>query len=162
IIAHESGVRNAADPAGGSEAIESLTDSIERGVHDYLKRIEERGGTLRAIETGYIQGEVQNAAYEYQRAVESGERLIVGVNRFQQEDERPIPTFRIDPALERAQVERLRHVRSSRGASAVVAKLAALETAARGDANLMPFILDAAEAYGTVGEISDAMRRVFG
>ena len=107
------GVTNTADPAGGSEHIEALTDSIERGVSDYLKRIDEMGGTLRAIETGYIQNEIQNAAYEYQREIESGERMVVGVNRFRQE-ERAVPAFRLDPALERAQVETLRQVRASR------------------------------------------------
>jgi len=108
IVAYESGVTNTADPVGGSQCIEELTDSIERGVHAYLKCIEEAGGTLRAIETGYIQNQIQNAAYDYQRGIESGERVVVGVNRFQQEEERVVPTFRLDPALERSQVESLR------------------------------------------------------
>src|SRR4051812_25420502 len=95
IIAHESGVTNTVDPVGGSEYIEGLTDSIERGVHDYLKCIDEAGGTLRAIETGYIQKQIQSAAYDYQRGIESGERVVVGVNRFQKEDERVAPTFRL-------------------------------------------------------------------
>jgi len=161
IIAYESGVTNTVDPVGGSEHIEGLTDSIERGVLDYLQRIDEMGGTLRAIETGYIQNEIQNAAYEYQREVESGGRIVVGVNRFQQ-DERAVPTFRLDPALENAQVERLRRMRASRSASVVETKLAALEQAARGSDNLMPLIYDAAAAYVTVGEISDRLRGVFG
>src|SRR6516165_7343365 len=104
IIAYETGVVNTADPVGGSEYIERLTDEIERGVMDYLKRIDEMGGTLKAIETGYIQNEIQNAAYEWQRAVESAERVLVGVNRFQQEDGRGAQTFRVDPTGERAQV----------------------------------------------------------
>jgi methylmalonyl-CoA mutase N-terminal domain/subunit len=162
IVAHETGVTNTADPFGGSTHIEELTDSIERGVAEYLKRIDEMGGTLRAIEIGYIQGEIQNAAYDWQRAVESGERVVVGVNRFQKEGERPPVTFRIDPALERAQVERLRQVRASRSASAAAEKLDALEAAARGDANLMPAIIEAAGAQATLGEISDRMRAVFG
>jgi methylmalonyl-CoA mutase N-terminal domain/subunit len=162
IVAHETGVTNTADPFGGSANIEELTDSIERGVADYLRRIDEMGGTLRAIESGYIQNEIQNAAYEWQRAVESGERVIVGVNRFQKEGEHPPVTFRIDPALERAQVERLRQVRASRSASDVAEKLAALEAAARGDANLMPAIIEAAGAHATLGEISDRLRAVFG
>ena len=161
IIAYESGVTNTVDPVGGSEHIEGLTDSIERGVLDYLQRIDEMGGTLRAIETGYIQNEIQNAAYEYQREVESGGRIVVGVNRFQQDD-RAVPTFRLDPALENAQVERLRRMRASRSASVVETKLAALEQAARGSDNLMPLIYDAAAAYVTVGEISDRLRGVFG
>ncbi|SPF54727.1 Methylmalonyl-CoA mutase [Candidatus Sulfopaludibacter sp. SbA4] len=161
MIAYETGVTNTADPAGGSEHIEALTDSIERGVGEYLKRIDEMGGTLRAIETGYVQNEIQNAAYDYQREIESGTRIVVGVNRFQQE-ERAVPTFRLDPALERSQVEGLRQVRASRSPSLVEEKLAALEQAARDGTNLMPPIFDAADAYVTVGEISDRLRGVFG
>ncbi len=162
IVAYESGVTNTVDPVGGSQCIEELTDSIERGVHAYLKSIEEAGGTLRAIETGYIQNQIQNAAYDYQRGIESGQRVVVGVNRFQQEEERVVPTFRLDPALERSQVESLREVRAGRSRSAVAEKLAALEQAARGSGNLMPPILDAADVYATVGEIADRLRAVFG
>jgi methylmalonyl-CoA mutase, N-terminal domain len=162
IIGYETGVVNTPDPVGGSEAVEAMTDAIEKGVLDYLKRIDELGGTLRAIETGYIQSEIQNAAYDYQRAIESGQRIIVGINRFQQEDEHAIPTFRLDPELERSQVERLRQVRASRSAASVTEQLDALEKTARSGENLMPVILDAAEAYCTVGEISDRLRRVFG
>src|SRR5437773_195327 len=114
IIAAESGVANTADPVGGSEYIETLTDSIERGARDYLERIDGMGGTLKAIETGFIQGEIQNAAFEYQQAVERGENIVVGVNRFRMEENRSLATFRVDPATERAQVERLRQVRASR------------------------------------------------
>jgi len=162
IIAYESGVANTVDPVGGSRHIEALTDSIEQGVLEYLKRIDELGGTLRAIETGYIQNEIQSAAYTYQREIECGQRIVVGVNRFQREEEHRVPTFRLDPELERAQVESLRRVRASRSDSALEAKLAALEQAARGAANLMPPILEAAAAYATVGEISDRLRAVFG
>jgi methylmalonyl-CoA mutase, N-terminal domain len=162
IVAYESGVTNTADAVGGSQCIEELTDSIERGVHAYLKSIEEAGGTLRAIETGYIRNQIQNAAYDYQRGIESGQRVVVGVNRFQQEEERVVPTFRLDPALERSQVESLREVRAGRSRSAVAEKLAALERAARDRGNLMPPILDAADVYATVGEISDCLRTVFG
>jgi len=161
IVAFESGVTNTADPVGGSEHIEALTDSIEQGVLDYLKRIDEMGGTLRAIEMGYIQNEIQNAAYGYQREIESGKRIVVGVNRFHQE-ERAVPTFHLNPALESSQVERLRQLRASRSQSAVAEKLAALEQASRGGDNLMPVIFDAADAYATVGEISDRLRSVFG
>ena len=143
IVAYESGVTNTVDPVGGSEHIEALTDSIEQGVLDYLKRIDEMGGTLRAIETGYIQNEIQNAAYDFQREIESGKRIVVGVNRFHQ-DERAVPTFRLDPTLESSQVERLRQLRASRSQSSVAEKLAALELAARGGDNLMPAIFDAA------------------
>ena len=162
IIAYETGVANTADPVGGSEYIESLTDEIERGVTEYLERIDAMGGTLRAIETGYIQNEIQNAAYAWQRAVESGERIVVGVNRFQQDEGGPAATFRLDPALEAAQVARLREIRAGRDASKVKEKLAALERAARGTENVMPAILAAAEAYATLGEIADRLRGVFG
>ncbi|MBS1858920.1 MAG: methylmalonyl-CoA mutase [Acidobacteria bacterium] len=162
IIAYETGAASTADPAGGSGHIEALTDSIESGVAGILAEIEQAGGTLPSIESGWIQQRIQNSAYRYQRAVESGERVVVGVNRFQQEGERDIPTFRIDPALERAQVERLREVRAARSASAVEAALGDLERAARGGGNLMPPILAAAGVYATVGEISDRLRAVFG
>ena len=162
IIAAESGVTNTVDPVGGSETIESLTDSIERGALEYLERIEAMGGTLRAIEAGYIQNEIQNAAFVCQKAVESGEQVVVGVNRFRMEGESPIPTFRLDPALEQAQIDRLREVRASRSPAEVAQRLDRLEQAARGGDNLLPLILDAAEAYATVGEISDRLRVVFG
>jgi methylmalonyl-CoA mutase N-terminal domain/subunit len=162
VIAYETGVVNTADPVGGSQAIESLTDSIESGVLDYLRRIDDMGGALRAIESGYIQSEIQNSAYEYQRAVESGERIVVGVNRFQQAADTSVPSFRFDPQLERTQVEKLRQVRASRDQFITDGKLSALESAARTSANLMPFILEAAAAYATVGEISGRLRRVFG
>ena len=162
IIAAESGVTNTVDPVGGSEFIESLTDSIERGAAEYLDRIAAMGGALRAIETGYIQNEIQNAAFAFQKGVESGEQIVVGVNRFQMDEENPIPTFRLDPALELAQVERLRQVRASRDQTEVVEKLNRLEQTARGDGNLLPLILEAAGAYATVGEISDRLRAVFG
>lgn len=162
IIAHESGVTGAVDPVGGSEAIEELTDGIEREAKEYIDRIDAMGGTLRAIERGYIQREIQNAAYEFQQKVDRGEQIIVGVNRFQLKDEHPIPTFRLDPALERQQVERLREMRASRSAADVERTLGALEEAARGTENLMPRIVDAAAVYATVGEISDRLRGVFG
>jgi methylmalonyl-CoA mutase N-terminal domain/subunit len=162
IIAYETGVTNTADPVGGSEYIESLTDELERGVVRYLEEIENLGGTLRAIETGYIQNEIQNSAYRYQRAVETGERIVVGVNRFQKAGEGSEPDFKLDPSLERAQVERLREMRASRSAVAVKEGLTALQAAARDGSNLMPPILTAAASYATVGELSDALRSVFG
>ena len=162
ILAYETGIAGTADPVGGSEAIEAITDSLEREVGEYISRIDNLGGTLRAIETGYIQNEIQNAAYEYQRAVESGERIVVGVNRFQQQNEQTVPTFRIDPALEQGQVEKLRQVRASRSAAAAEERLEELERTARGGGNLMPRIIEAADAYATLGEISDRLRAVFG
>ena len=161
IIAYESGVTHTADPAGGSEYIETLTDAIERGAREYLERIDAMGGTLKAIEAGFIQGEIQNAAFAYQQAIERGEAVIVGVNRFRME-ERKIPTFRLDPALERAQTDRLRELRASRDNRLVAERLQRLEQAARAEENLMPPVLDAAAGYATLGEISDGLKAVFG
>jgi methylmalonyl-CoA mutase, N-terminal domain len=162
IIAQESGVTQTADPVGGSAFIEELTDRIEREAQLYIAKIDEMGGTLRAIESGYIQAEIQNAAYAHQRAIEREESVVVGVNRFQMEENRAIPIFRLDPELEKRQVRRLRELRAGRDKVALEGSLDRLEAAARGEGNLMPFILDAAAAYATVGEISDRLRNVFG
>jgi methylmalonyl-CoA mutase N-terminal domain/subunit len=162
IIAHETGVTNTADPFGGSHHIEKLTDEIERGAEEYIGRIDAMGGTLAAIERGFIQGEIQNAAYAYQQAVERGEAVVVGVNKFQQNEKEPPTMFRLDPALEAQQIARLRELRASRDARTVETRLCALEAAARSSDNLMPHILACSEAYGTVGEISDRLRAVFG
>jgi methylmalonyl-CoA mutase N-terminal domain/subunit len=147
---------------GGSFCIEDLTDRIEREALDYIRRIEDMGGTLRAIEKGFIQAEIQNAAFDYQKEIEGGKRIIVGVNRFQMDAREKMPVFRIDPALERAQIASLGELKASRDAETLGSRLARLEAAARGTENLMPAILNAAEAYATVGEISDTLRRVFG
>ncbi len=162
IIGYEAGVTNTADPCGGSEVIERMTDDIESGARKYLAEIEAMGGTLRAIETGWIQREIQNAAFECQKGIETGEQIVVGVNRFRVKEQKSIATFRLDPELERAQIERLRDLRATRDASAVAAALDRVTDAAKSGANLMPRILDAASAWATVGEISDAMRAVFG
>ncbi|MEO7651599.1 MAG: methylmalonyl-CoA mutase family protein [Bryobacteraceae bacterium] len=162
IIAAETGITQTADPVGGSYYLEELTTGIEKGVMQYLDRIDAMGGALRAIETGFIQTEIQNAAFDWQKRVESGEQVVVGVNRFRQDEERTIPTFRLDPALEQEQVTRLREVRASRSRTSVETALAQLEQAARGATNLLPLIQIAAAAYATVGEISDTLRSVFG
>lgn len=162
IIAHETGVANTADPVAGSYAIERLTDQIEAGAREYIEKIDAMGGMLRAIEGGFVQGEIQNAAYEYQRAVERREQIVVGVNDFVAAEERPIPTLKIDPNLEREQVERLRTLRARRDAARVEAAMNELDRRARGTENLLPAILSAVESDATVGEISDALRRVFG
>jgi methylmalonyl-CoA mutase N-terminal domain/subunit len=120
------------------------------------------GGMLRAVETGYVQQEIQKSAYEYQQVVDSGEQVIVGVNRFQSEEERTIPTLRVDPEIERAQVARLHALRARRDAPKANATLAEIESRAHGSENLMPAILAAVESYATVGEISDSLRRAFG
>ena len=162
IIAYESGITKVADPLGGSFYIEELTHKIEREAGEYLERIDALGGTLAAIEKGWIQAEIQNAAYEFQKQVERGEKIVVGVNRFQQEDEQPLAALHIDPEIELQQVQRLRQVRASRDAQAVQSRLEALEQSARSSDNLMPKIIAACEALATVGEISDRLRKVFG
>jgi len=162
IIAHETGVANTVDPVGGSYAIEKLTDELESRAKVYIGKIDALGGMLRAIETGYVQGEIQKAAYEYQRAVERGEQIVVGVNQFVAEKEIAIPTLRIDADIERAQVERVRALRARRDSAKAAAAVMDVERRARSGENLMPAIADAVEAFATVGEISDAMRRVFG
>ncbi len=162
IIANETGVTSVADPFGGSSYIEELTDRIERDAQAYIERIDSMGGTLAAIEKGFIQGEIQNAAYSYQQSVERGETIVVGVNKFRLAEENPPITFRMDPALEKQQIERLRDLRASRSQELVEQRLAALEQAARGSENLMPKILAASEALATIGEISDRLRGVFG
>lgn len=162
VIAHESGVADTVDPLAGSYAIEQLTGEIERMASDYIDKIDAMGGMLRAIETGYVQREIQDAAYEYQRAVESGEQVVVGVNRFQVEDETPIPLLRVDPAIEQAQVERVRVLRDRRDSEAAEIALVKLEEAARGTENILPRILACVEAFVTVGEISHRLRRVWG
>src|SRR5678809_1090576 len=161
VIAYESGVVETADPLGGSYAIEHLTDEIEAGAVEYLKKIEAMGGMLRAIEVGYVQREIQEAAYRYQKAVEAQEQVVVGVNRFQLEEEPPVNVLRIDPALEEAQVERVRALRERRDTGVVTAALAKLKQAATSSENLLPRILECVEAYATVGEISNTLRRVW-
>jgi len=162
VIAHESGVADIADPLGGSYAIEHLTDEIEDRASNYLERIDALGGMLRAIETGYVQKEIQESAYRYQRAIETEEAIVVGVNRFQSREETPIETLRIDAGVEQQQIERVRAVRSRRNSSVTETTLAKLEEAARGTENLLPRILECVEAEATVGEISDRFRKVWG
>ena len=162
IIAHESGVTHTADPVGGSYAVEQLTDEIERGARQYIERMDAMGGTLVAIEKNYIQNEIQNAAYEFQQKVESGEAVVVGVNRFKQAEGETLAPFRLDPELEEQQIARVREVRASRDRAVFDERLRALEQAARSSDNLMPHILSCAEAHATVGEISDRLRTVFG
>jgi methylmalonyl-CoA mutase N-terminal domain/subunit len=162
VIAYESGAAQTIDPLAGSYYIESLTNEIEKRAAEYLGKIEVMGGMLKAIERGYVQQEIQNAAYEYQQAVDREEAVVVGVNRFSVESEKAIPTQQSDPGLEAKQVERLRALRAQRAAGPWKEALVSVEDAARSGANVMPRIVAAVEAYATVGEISDAMRRVFG
>lgn len=162
VIAHESGVADTVDPLGGSYFVESLTEEIELRAREYLERIEGMGGMLTAVEKGYVQREIQQAAFEHQQAVESGDRVVVGVNRYPVEEETSVPALQLNPQSEQEQVERLRRVRRRRDAKKVQAALAQIEEAAHGSDNLLPLLLEAVEACATVGEISDALRRVFG
>jgi methylmalonyl-CoA mutase, N-terminal domain len=162
IIAEETGVANTIDPVAGSYAIEALTSQIESGATEYLKKIDALGGMLQAIDSGYVQAEIQKAAFEFQHAVETKEQIVVGVNEFQSEEERQIPTLRIEPALEREQVARLRALRAKRDSAKTKAALAELERRAKGAENLLPAILAAVENFATVGEISDTLRGVLG
>ncbi len=162
VIGYESGVAQTIDPLAGSYYIESLTNEIEKLAAEYLGKIEVMGGMLRAIERGFVQQEIQNAAYEYQQAVDRGDAVVVGVNRFEVEEEKAIPIQKIDPGLEPKQIERVRALRARRDAGPWRAALQGVEDAARSGENVMPRIVAAVEAYATVGEISDAMRRVFG
>ncbi len=162
VIAYESGAPQTVDPLAGSYYVESLTNEIEKRANDYLQKVEAMGGMLKAIERGYVQQEIQNAAYEYQQAVDREQAIVVGVNKFQGGEEKPVPIQRIDPALEPKQVERLRALRAKRNPETWQAAIRAVEDTARSGDNLMPRILSAVEACATVGEISDAMRKVFG
>jgi methylmalonyl-CoA mutase, N-terminal domain len=163
ILAYESGVADFVDPLGGSYAVEQLTEEIETRAEAYLRRIDELGGMVEAIAEGFPQREIQDAAYREQQAVERGEQVVVGVNRFAQGEEHvETPRLRIDPQLERRQIERLAKFRKTRDGTDSARSLAALTGAARGRDNLVPFILDAVRAHATLGEIADALRDVFG
>ncbi len=162
ILAHESGVTEAIDPLAGSYYLESLTNELEAEARGYFTKIDAMGGMLRAIEQGWVQQQIQNAAYRQQRQVDSGEAVVVGVNRFLQEEGAAIPTQRIDEALERSQVERVQALRIRREPGRWQAALRAVTATARDGGNLMPVILEAVESYATVGEIATALRAVFG
>ena len=162
IIAYESGVTNTVDPFAGSYYIEKLTNEIEEGARALLDRIESLGGTLPAIESGYIQRQIQDAAYRAQMSVDSGESVVVGVNRYTSDEPERIEVFALDPALERAQAERVQTVRVTRDAANWRAALDAVAAAARSSENLVPPIISAVEAHATVGEIADTLRVVFG
>lgn len=162
VIAHESGVSDTADPLAGAYAIEQLTNEVETRVLEYLTKIDAMGGMLRAIETGYVQREIQESAYRYQKAIESADEVVVGVNRFQIDEDHQVQTLRIDPGLETAQIESVRALRAKRDAPKAKNTLARLEQAAAADENLLPRILESVEAYATVGEISNTLRRVWG
>jgi len=163
ILLHETGVGNVIDPLGGSYFVEQLTERLETDALEYIRRIDEMGGMLRAVEEGYPQREIARSAYELERQVNSGERVVVGVNRFGTDSEgKKIPTLRIDEAVGRAQIESLRRVKAERSQAAVERSLDAVKRAAEGDTNLVPSVVDAAKAHCTEQEICDVLRQVLG
>jgi len=162
MIAHETGVTDTVDPLGGSYYLEELTREIYARAGDYIRKIDELGGAAEAIERGFVQREIQDSAYRYQREIEKEERIVVGLNRFHVAEEKPKNLLRVDPAVRTSQVERLKRLRSERDAKMVNACLADLRQGAESDRNLMPLILEAVKAYATLGEICDVLRGVFG
>ena len=163
VIAHESGAASTIDPLGGSYHVESLTSTLEAQAYEYFDRIDALGGVVPAIEENFFQREIAEAAYRYQSEVESGKRVIVGVNRYVLDDEEPIAILKIDPTLEQKQIDSLAAVKAGRDSAQVESRLAALkEAAAKDGVNLMPPIIDAARDYVTLGEMCDALREVWG
>lgn len=162
VIAHESGVADTADPFGGSYAIEELTNQLEEKALDYIQKIDDLGGMLKSIEEGYVQREIQEAAYQYQKEVETQDAIVVGVNKFRIEEDETIPILKVDEEIEHGQIERVRSVREKRDAKKAENALAKLEEAAKTTENMLPRILDCVENYVTVGEISHRLRKVWG
>ncbi|MBR6015366.1 MAG: methylmalonyl-CoA mutase, partial [Firmicutes bacterium] len=162
IVAYESGVTRTIDPLAGSYYVEAKTKQIEEEAMAYIKKIDELGGATRAIDLGYIQQEISDSAYKYQMEIESGERIVVGVNKFQVEEEPPKGLLRVDPSVGEMQKKKIQDVKAKRNNAAVTEKLEALRKACEGTENVMPFILDAVREYATLGEICGVMREVFG
>jgi methylmalonyl-CoA mutase, N-terminal domain len=162
VIGFETGVANTVDPLGGSFYIEQLTNEIEKRAQAYIDRIDATGGAVAAVEQGFIQQEIQESAYAYQKAVESGEQVVVGLNKFQQEETPPRNLLRVDPAVRDSQMAKLKALKAERNHQAVASSLAALKACAQGSDNLMPAIMEAVKAYATLGEICDTLREVFG
>ncbi len=162
IVAHESGVADTVDPLGGSYYIEWLTNHIEEGIKEYIDKIEEMGGAPEAIKRGYIQGEIMRAAYDYQQAVDSGEQVVVGVNKFTTTEKATVELLEIDESVEKKQIERVTRLKRERDNGKVRQVLDKVRKVAEGEENIMPVLVEAVEAYATVGEISDALRDVFG
>jgi len=162
IVAHESGVAETIDPLAGSYYVESLTTKIETEAMDYINKIKELGGAPKAIENGFIQKEIMDSSYEYQKQIESGDRVVVGMNKFQVKEDSPKGLLRVDPTVGELQKQKIRNLEEERDNDAVKEKLEILKKAAEGDTNLMPFILDAVKAYATLGEICGVLREVFG
>jgi len=162
LIAYESGATNTVDPLGGSYFVEELTNQVEKEAWSYIEKIDAMGGSVSAIEKGYMQQEIADSSYQYQKAVESGEKVLVGVNKFTANEKHDTPLLRVDDSIRISQTEKLTQLKKERDNKAVIECLLKIEAAARGTENLMPLIVDAVEKYATLGEISDAMRKVFG
>ena len=162
LIAYESGVSDTVDPLGGSYFIESLTSEIADRAEQYIRKIDEMGGAVAAIENGFVQREIQDSAYTYQREIEKQERVVVGLNRFQVKEPKPTNLLRVDPTVRLSQMEKIKRLKTGRDGSAVEKALGELRRGAQGDDNLMPLILQAVKAYATLGEICDVLRGVFG
>ena len=162
IIAHESGVTNTIDPLGGSYYIENLTNKMEDAVYEYFKKLDDMGGMVSAIEKGFPQKEIKESAYSYQKEIDSKERIIVGVNDFIEEEKAPVEVFKTNPEVERKQIQRLKDVKRNRDEKMLKNTLHNLKRTAKGDENLMPFIIEAVKSYATIGEICDVLKGVFG
>ena len=162
IIAFESGVTQTVDPLAGSFFIESLTDELEAAAYKYIEKIDLMGGAVNAIEQGYMQQEIANSAYKYQKDIESGEQIIVGVNQYQSEEEGAPEVFRVDDSIRQTQTDKLIQLKKDRNSEQVALALTELKTAAQSNQNLMPYLLNAVEVYATLGEIADKLRNVFG
>jgi methylmalonyl-CoA mutase N-terminal domain/subunit len=162
ILAAEGGTTDTADPLGGAYFVEALTDGLEARAWDLIERVDEAGGAVAAIESGFVQDEIERAAFEFQQAVETGERVIVGVNAFQEQEAERIELLRIDPATERRQLERTARVRAERSAEEAAAAIGAVRETARGEANLLPPLREALRARCTVGEICETLREEWG
>ncbi|WP_457628438.1 methylmalonyl-CoA mutase family protein, partial [Oceanithermus sp.] len=161
-LAYESGITRAIDAAGGSFYLEHLTDALEEEATDIIEQIEALGGAVRAIEAGHVQREIEESAWRYQREIEEGERVIVGLNRFTSEEETPVPVMKVDPEVDRRRAEEVRRYRATRDASDTKAALTALLGAARGEENLFPYVLEAFRKKATLGEVTSALREVWG
>jgi methylmalonyl-CoA mutase N-terminal domain/subunit len=161
-VAYESGVTETVDPLAGSYYVEAMTNDIEARAMEYINKIDDIGGAVKAIERGYIQKEIQDSAYKYQMEIESNERIVVGMNKFQIQEGSPKGLLRVDPAVGELQKQKLETLRNERDNNKVNAALEALKKAAQTDENLMPFIIDAVRTYATLGEICGILREVFG
>ena len=162
LLAHEAGGTDTADPFGGAYFIESLTNELEERARELIERIDELGGAVQAIEQGFVQREIEEAAFQHQADVEAGEKVIVGVNRYEEDESEPIELYRLDPAAEKRQLERTARVRAERDSDQARAALAEVRRVAEGDENLLPPMREALRLGGTVGEISNELRDVFG